>query len=117
MEKLSTGNVHHFENFINSMAFMLPFQLLNSVPPVLGSTPNALQMDAVQRQEQQACLEEPGLPGESSLLGSSSASFTSDMERADNPLEMAITKKEAEDFPTSDNYSDGPPTPCPSSVS
>ncbi|XP_031425496.1 zinc finger protein basonuclin-1 isoform X2 [Clupea harengus] len=117
VEKLSTGNVHHFENFINSMAFMLPFQLLNSVPPVLGSTPNALQMDAVQRQEQQACLEEAGLPGESSLLGSSSASFTSDMERADNPLEMAITKKEAEDFPTSDNYSDGPPTPCPSSVS
>uniref|UniRef100_A0A3Q4FYV5 Basonuclin zinc finger protein 1 n=1 Tax=Neolamprologus brichardi TaxID=32507 RepID=A0A3Q4FYV5_NEOBR len=31
-EKLSGNSMHHFENFINSMAFMLPFQLLGSVP-------------------------------------------------------------------------------------
>ncbi|KAL2088880.1 hypothetical protein ACEWY4_015779 [Coilia grayii] len=118
VEKLSTGNVHHFENFINSMAFMLPFQLLNSVPaPLLGSPPEALQLGAGQRQEPQARLEDPCPPGDSSLLGSSSASFASDLERPDNPLEAVITKKEVEDFPTSDNYSDGPSTPCASSVS
>ncbi|XP_062405590.1 zinc finger protein basonuclin-1 isoform X1 [Sardina pilchardus] len=119
VEKPSAGHVHHFENFINSMAFMLPFQLLNSVPaPLLGSPPGALQLDAAQRQEQQqGRLDESGNPGESSLLGSSSASFASDLERTDNSLEAAITKKEAEDFPTSDNYSDGPATPCMSTVS
>uniref|UniRef100_A0A8C6S4F5 Zinc finger protein basonuclin-1 n=1 Tax=Neogobius melanostomus TaxID=47308 RepID=A0A8C6S4F5_9GOBI len=37
VEKLSGSSMHHFENFINSMAFMLPFQLLGSVPaPYLG---------------------------------------------------------------------------------
>ncbi|XP_076143857.1 zinc finger protein basonuclin-1 isoform X1 [Alosa pseudoharengus] len=118
VEKPSAGHVHHFENFINSMAFMLPFQLLNSVPaPLLGSPPDAHQLDALQRQEQQGRVDESGPPGESSLLGSSSASFASDLERTDNSLEAGIAKKEAEDFPTSDNYSDGPATPCMSSVS
>ncbi|XP_063045232.1 zinc finger protein basonuclin-1 [Engraulis encrasicolus] len=124
VEKLSTGNVHHFENFINSMAFMLPFQLLNSVPaPLLGSAPDSLQLgssaagghrDPRQEALQQGRLLDDACPpgGDSSLLGSSSASFTSDMERSDNPLDAVITKKEAEDFPMSDNYSDGPSTPC-----
>ncbi|XP_028812357.1 zinc finger protein basonuclin-1 [Denticeps clupeoides] len=118
VEKLSTSNVHHFENFINSMAFMLPFQLLNSVPPpLLGSPPDSFQLEAAQRREAQVRLEDPGPPPESSLLGSSSASFASDLERIDNPLDGPTTKMEADDFHTSDNYSDGPSTPCTPSVS
>ncbi|XP_030649148.1 zinc finger protein basonuclin-1 [Chanos chanos] len=103
-EKLSTSNVHHFENFVNSMAFMLPYQLLNSVPaPLLGSHPESLPLEVPQRH--------------SSLLGSSSASFTSDLERNDNTLDGSVTKMEAEDFPMSDNCSDGPSTPCTPSIS
>ncbi|CAB1339079.1 unnamed protein product, partial [Coregonus sp. 'balchen'] len=121
VEKLSSSNAHHFENFINSMAFMLPFQLLGSVPaPLLGSPPGALQQQQGGQMEQRRGDENPNaLPGppptESSLVGSSSASFTSDLDRGvDNPLDglSAIPKMEAEDFPTSDNYSDGRSTPC-----
>ncbi|KAM4602537.1 zinc finger protein basonuclin-1 isoform 2-T2 [Polymixia lowei] len=139
VEKLSSNNVHHFENFINSMAFMLPFQLLGSVPaPLLGSPPGALhqqhqqpghgQMEQQsQRRDDQArdghgrdTLPLPHPPTESSLLGSSSASFTSDLDRGgDNLMDglSATTKMETEDFPTSDNYSDGPSTPCTPSMS
>ncbi|XP_029904332.1 zinc finger protein basonuclin-1 isoform X2 [Myripristis murdjan] len=138
VEKLSGSNVHHFENFINSMAFMLPFQLLGSVPaPLLGSPPGVLQqhqqhqqpghgpMEPNQRRDDQGHgrdnpLSLPHPPTESSLLGSSSASFTSDLDRGgDNPMDglSATTKMEVDDFPTSDNYSDGPSTPCTPSMS
>ncbi|KAM3876870.1 zinc finger protein basonuclin-1 [Diretmus argenteus] len=139
LEKPSSNNVHHFENFINSMAFMLPFQLLGSGPaPLLGSPPGALQQHQQhqpghgpteqQRRDDQGrdghgrdnLLSLPHPPTESSLLGSSSASFTSDLDRGgDNPMDglCTTTKMEAEDFPTSDNYSDGPSTPCTPSMS
>ncbi|XP_056134845.1 zinc finger protein basonuclin-1 [Lampris incognitus] len=142
VEKLSgNNNVHHFENFINSMAFMLPFQLLGSVPaPLLGSPPGALQHQhhqqpshgqmehQSQRRDDQGQdvhgrdnpLSLPHPPTESSLLGSSSASFTSDLDRGGDNLMDSLsttTKMEAEDFPTSDNYSDGPSTPCTPSMS
>ncbi|XP_062327386.1 zinc finger protein basonuclin-1 isoform X1 [Osmerus eperlanus] len=125
VEKLSTANVHHFENFINSMAFMLPFQLLGSVPaPLLGSPLGALQPGMCQAEQpghgRDHHLSLPLPPTESSLVGSSSASFTSDLDRGgDNPLDglSATTKMEVEDFPTSDNYSDGPSTPCTPSMS
>ncbi|KAJ7994760.1 hypothetical protein DPEC_G00252820 [Dallia pectoralis] len=123
VEKLSSSNVHHFENFINSMAFMLPFQLLGSVPAPLLGLPLGTQQQPGGRMEQQGQRhtdENPNtLPGpqptESSLVGSSSASFTSDLDRGgENPVDClsATPKMEAEDIPTSDNYSDGPSTPC-----
>ncbi|KAG5849028.1 hypothetical protein ANANG_G00105700 [Anguilla anguilla] len=122
VEKLSTSNVHHFENFINSMAFMLPFQFLSSVPaPLLGSSSGSFLLGQDLRREQQCRTEDPApVPAsatEGSLLGSSSASFISDMEKGDNPLDSATPKVEAEDFPTSDNYSDAPSTPCTPSMS
>ncbi|XP_067453547.1 zinc finger protein basonuclin-1 isoform X1 [Thunnus thynnus] len=145
VEKLSGNSMHHFENFINSMAFMLPFQLLGSVPaPFLGSPTGALQQQHQQHQQhQQPCrgsVEQQsqrrddqgrdGLgrdnplslshPPESSLLGSSSVSFTADLDRSgDKPMDSlsTTTKIEAEDFSTSDNYSDGPSTPCTPSMS
>ncbi|XP_018618734.1 zinc finger protein basonuclin-1 isoform X1 [Scleropages formosus] len=117
VEKLSTSNVHHFENFINNMAFMLPFQFLSSVPaPLLGSCPGSFLLEQEQRREQRSRSEEVTPTAESSLLGSSSASFTSDVERSEQPSDVAATKVEPEDFPTSDNYSDAPSTPCTPSV-
>lgn len=139
-DKLSGNSMHHFENFINSMAFMLPFQLLGSVPaPFLGSQTGGVQ----HQQHQQSCrgpMEQqshrqdsqrrdgllrdshPSLshPSESTLLGSTSISFTADLDRSvDKPADSlsANTKIEAEDFSTSDNYSDGPSTPCTPSIS
>ncbi|XP_074522978.1 zinc finger protein basonuclin-1 isoform X2 [Halichoeres trimaculatus] len=142
VEKLGGNSMHHFENFINSMAFMLPFQLLGSVPaPFLGSPTGGLQHQH-QQQPQQPCrglMEHQGQrrddqvgkegrenllslshPSESSLLGSGSVSFSADLERSgDKPLDnlSTTTKTEAEDFSTSDNYSDGPSTPCTPSMS
>ncbi|XP_070684127.1 zinc finger protein basonuclin-1 [Pempheris klunzingeri] len=142
VEKPSSNSMHHFENFINSMAFMLPFQLLGSVPaPFLGSPAGALQQQ--HQQHQQPCRgsveqqtqrrDDQGrdslgrdnpLPlshhPESSLLGSSSVSFTADLDRSgDKTMDnlSTTTKIEAEDFSTSDNYSDGPSTPCTPSMS
>ncbi|XP_026234586.1 zinc finger protein basonuclin-1 isoform X2 [Anabas testudineus] len=148
VDKLSGNSMHHFENFINSMAFMLPFQLLGSVPaPFLGSQTGTLQHQHPQHpqhlQHQQPCrgsLEQQsqrqvdqardGLgkdsplsishPADCSLLGSSSVSFSADLDRSgDKPMDSlsTTTKIEAEDFSTSDNYSDGPSTPCTPSVS
>ncbi|XP_059206877.1 zinc finger protein basonuclin-1 isoform X4 [Centropristis striata] len=144
VDKLSSNSMHHFENFVNSMAFMLPFQLLGSVPaPFLGSPTGAPQQQHLHQQHQQSCrgsMEQQnqrqddqgrdGLmrdnhlplshPAESSLLGSSSVSFTADLDRSgDKPMDSlsTTTKIEAEDFSTSDNYSDGPSTPCTPSVS
>ncbi|KAM9410128.1 zinc finger protein basonuclin-1 [Pholidichthys leucotaenia] len=138
-DKLSGGSsMHHFENFINSMAFMLPFQLLGSVPaPFLGSPTGVMQ------HQQQPCRgsmeqhiqrrDDPGrdslvrdnpLPlshsSENNLLGSGSISFNADLDRTgDKPMDglSVNTKLEAEDFSTSDNYSDGPSTPCTPSIS
>lgn len=145
VDKLSGNSMHHFENFINSMAFMLPFQLLGSVPaPFLGSPTGTLQHQHPQHpQHQQSCrgsMEQrsqrrddqarDGLgkdsplplshPAECSLLGSSSMSFSADLDRSeDKPMDSlpTTTKIEAEDFSTSDNYSDGPSTPCTPSMS
>ncbi|XP_029284260.1 zinc finger protein basonuclin-1 isoform X2 [Cottoperca gobio] len=140
IDKLSSSSMHHFENFVNSMAFMLPFQLLGSVPaPFLGSPTGPQQhqqhqqpcrgsMEQLsQRRDDKGC---DGLgrdnplplshPTESSLLGSSSVSFTVDLDRSvDKPMDSlsTTTKIEAEDFSTSDNYSDGPSTPCTPSMS
>lgn len=142
VDKLSGNSMHHFENFINSMAFMLPFQLLGSVPtPFLGSPTGGLQQQHQQHQhpcrgsmdQQSQRRDDQGRDGlgrenplsfsqssENSLLGSSSVSFTADIDRSgDKPLDSlsTTTKIEAEDFSTSDNYSDGPSTPCTPSMS
>ncbi|XP_058485993.1 zinc finger protein basonuclin-1 isoform X1 [Solea solea] len=147
VDKLSGNSMHHFENFINSMAFMLPFQLLGSVPaPFLGSPTGTLQQQHhhhqlhQQHQQQQCCgsveqqrrddhdqdslrRDSPlslSRPPESSLLCSSSVSFTGDLDRCeDKPMDSlsTTTKIEAEDFSMSDNCSDGPSTPCTPSMS
>ncbi|KAG7257607.1 hypothetical protein CRUP_001367 [Coryphaenoides rupestris] len=159
VEKLGGGgaNVHHFENFINSMAFMLPFQLLGSIPaPLLGSPslpptsllasqhqpphpqsihggPEQQNLQGQRREDEgpecHGGVKESDLPlsqplTEGSLVGSSSASFTSDLGRGggDNQMDSlscsgVTTKMEVDDFPTSDNYSDGSSTPCTPSMS
>lgn len=139
VDKLSGSSMHHFENFINSMAFMLPFQLLGSVPaPFLGSPAGTLQHQHPQHQQPcRVSAEHSGRrddhcrdglvkdnplshPSDCSLLSSSSVSFPLDLDRSgDKPMDSlsTTTKMEAEDFSASDNYSDGPSTPCTPSMS
>ncbi|XP_013856975.1 zinc finger protein basonuclin-1 isoform X2 [Austrofundulus limnaeus] len=142
VEKMSGNSMHHFENFINSMAFMLPFQLLGSAPAPYLESP--LQQQHQQRQQhQQPCgalleqhsqrtadqgrshlgADDPFLfshSSEGSLLGSRSISFTNDLDQSrEKTMDNLSTsaKLEAEDFSASDNYSDGPSTPCTPSMS
>ncbi|XP_033904389.3 zinc finger protein basonuclin-1-like isoform X1 [Acipenser ruthenus] len=119
IEKVTSSNVHHFENFINSMAFMLPFQFLSPVPaaPVIGSSTDTFLLEQGQRQSHKTKQEVQIPATESSLLGSSSASVASDNERNWNSQQETATKVEAEEFPGSDEYSDAPSTPCNASVS
>ncbi|KAJ0001579.1 hypothetical protein NQD34_001375, partial [Periophthalmus magnuspinnatus] len=123
VEKLSGNSMHHFENFINSMAFMLPFQLLGSVPaPFLGSQNSVLQQHQQRGKSGQSRqqLTDSFDTNDSGLLGSGMAPFGSDLD-SDKQLDglqgNATTKIEPEDFSTSDNYSDGPSTPCTPSLS
>lgn len=136
VDKLGSNSMHHFENFINSMAFMLPFQMLGSFPPPFMGTPTGTQQQN-HNHNHQPCLrslEPPSQrpdarghgdlgkdrpmslshPTESSLLGSHSVMFPADFDRSgDKPLDSLSTntKMEAEDLSASDNYSEGPSTP------
>ncbi|KAJ7311054.1 hypothetical protein JRQ81_006651 [Phrynocephalus forsythii] len=49
LEKTSPVNIHHFENIVNHMALMLPFQFFSPLPPpLLGSPPERLLMEQTQ---------------------------------------------------------------------
>lgn len=140
VDKISGSNMHHFESLINSMAFMLPFQLMGSVPAPFLSTPTAMQHHPQHQQQCCGSIEQKSqrqteqgqdnlvkdnhmslsYPAESSLLGSGPILFTPDLDRSgDKPIDSlsTTTKIEGEDFSTSDNYSDGPSTPCTPSMS
>ncbi|XP_015198343.1 zinc finger protein basonuclin-1 isoform X1 [Lepisosteus oculatus] len=118
VEKASASNVHHFESFINNMAFMLPFQFLSSVPaPLIGSSPATFQLEHSQGKEPKGRPEDLDPTTESSFLGSGSASFASDCERHGNPQEVSAKVEAGEDFPASDSFSDTPSTPCNASLS
>ncbi|XP_061559310.1 zinc finger protein basonuclin-1 isoform X1 [Phycodurus eques] len=135
-EKQNGNSMHHFENFINGMAFMLPFQMLSSIPaPFLGSSAGSHQQlhqqhqescqGSVEHQSQRQDDQEQDNPvsdnplhipysADSSHIGSNSVIFTADQDQGgDKRVEClsSTTKIEVEDFSTSDNYSDGPPTP------
>ncbi|XP_034290534.1 zinc finger protein basonuclin-1 [Pantherophis guttatus] len=47
LDKMHPIHVHHFENVVNNMAFMLPFQFYSPVPPpLIGSLPERLLMES-----------------------------------------------------------------------
>lgn len=145
-DKLSTNRRHHFENLINSMAFMLPFQLLGSVSAplqLLGSVPAPIPLQQPQQHLQPCCSlfeqqskkqddKEPSdlvksnsllHPPESSLdsfLGSGCVLLPSDLDQiGSKPIDSlsTTTKKEVEEFSPSDSCSERPSTPCSPSMS
>lgn len=49
LDKINPVNIHHFENIVNNMAFMLPFQFFSPVPPpLIGSPPERLLIEQAQ---------------------------------------------------------------------
>ncbi|KAG1926173.1 zinc finger protein basonuclin-2 isoform X3 [Pimephales promelas] len=97
------SNGHHFETLVNSMALMLPLQLLNSVPaPLLSSGTACSHQEAQTRRE----------ASELSLDGS--AGFDTGPVRAELLLHTQSPKMETEEFNVSGNSS--PSTPCTSSI-
>ncbi|KAM9831507.1 zinc finger protein basonuclin-1 [Neosynchiropus ocellatus] len=112
VEKVNSNNMLHFENLMNSMNFMLPFQQLGPVPaPTLGSATGPIQH--LQQRNAQLVIRE-NLLYHSHSAGSSLDLFENDNQCDDRPTESFTTtspKIESEYFSTSDNYSDGPATP------
>ncbi|KAM9826388.1 zinc finger protein basonuclin-1-like isoform 3-T3 [Syngnathus typhle] len=131
-EKQKGNNMHHFEKLIKSMAFILPFQLLNSLPAQClgcptgscqqlheqhqescqGSVKHQSQRQGDQAQDNIANEKIPQIPSsaDSSHIGINSVTFTA---LQDNQVEClsSTTKIEVGDFSTSDNYSDALPPP------
>lgn len=145
-DKVSPNRRHHFENFLNNMAFMLPFQLLGSVSAplqLLGSFPVPLQQQ--QQPLQKRCSSTKQLsdkedepeqkdptrsnsillvhPSESSLdsfLCSNPVLHSPSLDQlVSEQINSASTtpKKEAEDFSSSESYSEKPHSPCKVSLS
>ncbi|XP_067245621.1 zinc finger protein basonuclin-1 [Chanodichthys erythropterus] len=101
-EAPSCSNGHHFETLVNSMALMLPLQLLNSVPPLLSSSTESSHQEAQMRHET------------SELSLDSTAPFDTGPVRAEVLLDTQSPKMELEEFNVSGNSS--PSTPCTSSI-
>ncbi len=96
------SNGHHFETLVNSMALMLPLQLLNSVPaPLLSSGSDSSHQDTQTRHET------PDVSLDGTL-------FNAGPVRAEMLLDAESPKMESEEFNVSGNSS--PSTPCTSSI-
>ncbi|KAM4676629.1 zinc finger protein basonuclin-1 isoform 2-T2 [Discoglossus pictus] len=103
LEKVSSSNLHPFENMINNMAFTLPFQFFSPVPPpLIGSPPERPLPERCQdREESNESKHNVHISfSENSFLTSSSASFHLENEASISAQDV-ITKAE-DDSPLSD---------------
>ncbi|XP_019389235.1 PREDICTED: zinc finger protein basonuclin-1 [Crocodylus porosus] len=104
LDKMSPTNIHPFENIVNSMAFMLPFQFFSPVPPpLIGSPPERHLIEQGQDRSKET-KQDPQIPfSESSFLSSGSAPFEAENEKGTNSPH--VTLKTEEDAPLSDSSS------------
>uniref|UniRef100_A0A8C8STH5 Basonuclin 1 n=1 Tax=Pelusios castaneus TaxID=367368 RepID=A0A8C8STH5_9SAUR len=104
LDKMSPTNIHHFENIVNNMAFMLPFQFFSPVPPpLIGSLPEG---HLVEQGQDRSSETKQGIQipfSESSFLTSSSTSFQVENERSTTTPD--VTTKTEDDTPVSDSSS------------
>ncbi|XP_078305194.1 zinc finger protein basonuclin-1 isoform X2 [Panthera onca] len=94
VDKGNPSSLHPFENLINNMTFMLPFQFFNPVPPTLvGSLPEQYVLEQGQDQSQDPKQDIHGpFPG-SGFVTSSSTPFQVEREQCLNCPDP-VTKKE-----------------------
>ncbi|XP_059403311.1 zinc finger protein basonuclin-1-like isoform X2 [Carassius carassius] len=100
VEAPGCSNGHHFETLVNSMALMLPLQLLNSVPASCTSTDSSHQ--------------EAQMRHEMSDVSLDAAPFDTGPVRAEMLLDAESPKIESEEFNLSGDSS--PSTPCTPSI-
>lgn len=93
VDRGNPSSVHPFENLINNMTFMLPFQFFNPVPPALiGSLPEQYVLEQGQDQSQDPKQEIHGPFPDGSFLTSNSAPFQVEKERCLNCPDAAANK-------------------------
>ncbi|XP_061451409.1 zinc finger protein basonuclin-1 isoform X2 [Rhineura floridana] len=94
LNKMNPVNIHHFENVINNMAFMLPFQFFSPVaPPLIGSPPERLLMEQGQDCSNELKQDVPRQFSENRFLMSDS-SFQAQKEAAMTSLEITLKPEE-----------------------
>uniref|UniRef100_A0A8D2LV63 Basonuclin 1 n=2 Tax=Varanus komodoensis TaxID=61221 RepID=A0A8D2LV63_VARKO len=82
LDKMNPVNIHHFENVVNNMAFMLPFQFFSPMPPpLIGSPPERLPVEQPRDHGDELKLDARMPFSENSFLTSSSA-FQAENEKA-----------------------------------
>ncbi|XP_041031159.1 zinc finger protein basonuclin-2 isoform X1 [Carcharodon carcharias] len=87
-EKVNVNSIHHFENIVNNLAFMLPFQFFNPIPmPLLGTSPNSFLLDQSQDRPRETKQEIPIPISKSFLLNTHADSFQSAEENSQNSQE------------------------------
>ncbi|XP_006885263.1 PREDICTED: zinc finger protein basonuclin-1 [Elephantulus edwardii] len=105
VDKGSPSSIHPFENLINNMAFMLPFQFFNPVPPALiGSLPEQFMPEQGQDQSHNPKQEiHEGFP-ESTFLTSDSTPFQIAKEQCVNCPETVSQKEDSAHLSDSSSY-------------
>nr|XP_021536132.1 LOW QUALITY PROTEIN: zinc finger protein basonuclin-1 [Neomonachus schauinslandi] len=104
-DKGTPSSLHPFENLINNMTFMLPFQFFNPVPPTLiGSLPEQYMLEPGQDQSQEPKQEMHGpFPG-GGFLTSSPASFQAEKEPCLNCPDTVPKKEDGAPLSDSSPY-------------
>nr|XP_019599011.1 PREDICTED: zinc finger protein basonuclin-1 [Rhinolophus sinicus] len=104
-DKGNPSSVHPFENLINNMAFMLPFQFFNPVPPaLLGSLPEQYMLEQGQDQSQDPKQEIHGPFPDSSFLTANSAPFQVEKEQCLNCPDAETSKEDSAHLSDSSSY-------------
>ncbi|XP_006870988.1 PREDICTED: zinc finger protein basonuclin-1 [Chrysochloris asiatica] len=105
VDKGSPSSTHPFESLINNMAFMLPFQFFNPVPPVLiGSLPEQFMLEQGQDPSQDPKQQIHDSLPDSSFLTSNSTPFHVEKEPCLNCPESDTQKEDSAHLSDSSSY-------------
>lgn len=107
LDKINPVNIHHFENIVNNMAFMLPFQFFSPLPPpLIGSPPERFLTEPVQDHSSEL-KPDTQVPFSDSVFLESSAPFHPEKEKTATSTSSSpdITLKPEEIFLPCDSNS------------
>lgn len=94
LDKMHPIHVHHFENVVNNMAFMLPFQFYSPVPPpLIGSLPERLLMES-SRDHSPELKQDDYMPFAENSFLTSNPSFHPEKEKGTISPDLTLKLKE-----------------------
>ncbi|XP_066492225.1 zinc finger protein basonuclin-1 [Tiliqua scincoides] len=106
LDKINPVNINHFENIVNNMAFMLPFQFFSPIPPpLIGSPPERLLIEPAQDHGSELKQDTQVPFSDSSFLVSSAPFHPKKEETATTTTSPGITLKPEEVVSPSDSNS------------